>query len=134
MPHAFSIRGFYLELPLWCLAVVDTARIERGRRIARLSPETEFVGGKAAKIKYVALFTDEDLAQRHSEYEARSDLIKFKIDHPQALLNFLTNLFPTECTHVAIDPPAPGSEVKQLWTKKEVVEQLQKNLSEGATD
>jgi hypothetical protein len=121
-------RNFLFSLPLWF--ILDRAGLEVDDEAGMAIPDGEmnfYTIEGTDKEPCVALFTDEDLAQRFAE-ESTDEAVVAALDTPEQLLETLT-MFARQCPYVAFDASGRvGSVAKWVVPIDEVVKRVQQNM------
>lgn len=121
-------RNFFFSLPLWF--ILDRAGLEVDDEAGMAIPDGEmnfYTIEGTDEEPCVALFTDEDLAQRFAE-ESTEESVVAALDTPEQLLETLT-MFARQCPYVAFDASGRvGSVAKWVVPIDEVVKRVQQNM------
>ena len=121
-------RNFFFSLPLWF--ILDRAGLEVDDEAGMAIPDGEmnfYTIEGTDKEPCVALFTDEDLAQRFAE-ESTEESVVAALDTPEQLLETLT-MFARQCPYVAFDASGRvGSVAKWVVPIDEVVKRVQQKM------
>lgn len=127
-----SSRNFFFSLPLWF--ILDRAGLEVDDEAGMAIPDGEmnfYTIEGTDREPCVALFTDEDLAQRFAEEstdEGEAAAVVAALDTPEQLLETLT-MFAHQCPYVAFDASGRvGSVAKWVVPIHEVVRRVQQKM------
>jgi hypothetical protein len=123
-------RNFLFTLPLWF--ILDRAGLELDDEAGMATPGQEmnfYTIEGTDQEPCVALFTDEDLAQRFVD-ETTSQAVVAALDTPEQLLETLS-IFARQCPYVAFDASGRvGSVAKWVVPIGEVVKRVQQNIAD----
>lgn len=123
-------RNFFFSLPLWF--IMDRAGLDLDDEAGMVIPGQEMncytIEGNDAE-PCVALFTDEDLAQRFVD-ETTNEAVVAALDTPEQLIETLS-IFARQCPYVAFDASGRvGSVAKWVVPISEVVKRVQQNIGD----
>lgn len=121
-------RNFFFSLPLWFIMDRDGVELDDEAGMAIPGQEMNFYTIEGTdREPCVALFTDEDLAQRFVD-ETTNEAVVAALDTPEQLLETLS-IFARQCPYVAFDASGRvGSVAKWVVPIGEVVKRVQRNI------
>jgi hypothetical protein len=123
-------RNFFFSLPLWF--ILDRAGLELDDEAGMAIPGQEMnfytIEGTDAE-PCVALFTDEDLAQRFVD-ETTNEAVVAALDTPEQLVETLA-IFARQCPYVAFDASGRvGSVAKWVVPIHDVLKRVQQTIGD----
>jgi hypothetical protein len=123
-------RNFFFSLPLWF--ILDRAGLELDDEAGMAIPGQEmnfYTIEGTDQEPCVALFTDEDLAQRFAD-ETTAQAVVAALDTPEQLLETLS-IFARQCPYVAFDASGRvGSVAKWVVPIGDVVKRVQQTIDD----
>jgi hypothetical protein len=130
MDELYEHGELHFYFPTWFLADRDTVQIHEDERGAVIGEGTKLVGIKGqGGNKILALFDDEDLAERFVERDRLESAVLMMLENPEALGDLLER-FSRDFTHAAYNPETSeiGNAVKWIIP----IEVVLKRIREGS--
>ena len=100
---------FYSPGPLWVVAVRQTVGRDEKTAEPVAGNATAVVSGSTKNRRVIAVFTDEDLAERFAAQQGSPDLVPAKIRSAAEYVGLLEGWARAGFTHVAYDPGKAGT-------------------------
>ena len=108
----FDPDVFYSPGPLWVVAVRQTIRRDEKTGESVAGSTTAVVSGSTKNRRFIAVFTDDDRAERFVAQQGSPDLVPAKIRSAAEYVGLLEGWAAAGFTHIAYDPGDKGTRFK----------------------
>jgi hypothetical protein len=122
---------FYSPGPLWVVAVRQTVGRDEKTGDLVVNSATAVVGGGPKNCRFIAVFTDEDLAERFVAEQGKLDLVPVKICSPADYIGLLEGWTRAGVVHVVYDPGKAGTPARFMVPIARAADEIKRRYGLG---
>jgi hypothetical protein len=127
----FDPNIFYAPGAAWVVAFRQTARWDETAGEAVATGATAVISGQTETRRFIAVFSDKDLAERFIAQQESTDLVPAKIRNPAEYVSILERWGQAGFTHVAYDLGKLGTPARFMFPIARAIDEIKRLYGMG---